>query len=322
MLQVLCVAEKPSMAKELANLLSGGHFSSQAGRNKFCKNFLFSYRFADPADSVMLMDLRLGQGTTVNVTMTSVLGHLTETDFDESYQNWNAVLPAALFDAPLTSRVIGKGTTSEGVAANLGFQARSAQVLVIWTDCDREGEYIGGEVEKVCLQEANHLQVYRAQYSVLDGREVHRAMAQLRRLDRRQIAAVETRMRLDLITGAAFTRLQTMAIQRILQAAFADTIGPKRPVKAVISYGSCQFPTLGFIVEQYQRLIAFTPQPFWSLEVRIGGRGNTAVASTVFNWDRGRLFDRLITFAILQYCSQQAGLFLVERVERWPTSKW
>ena len=31
----------------------------------------------------------------------------------------------------------------------------------------------------------------------------------------------------------------------------------------MLSYGPCQFPTLGFIVERWLAVQAFVPQPFW-----------------------------------------------------------
>jgi DNA topoisomerase-3 len=35
----------------------------------------------------------------------------------------------------------------------------------------------------------------------------------------------------------------------------------------MISYGSCQFPTLGFVVDRYLRVRNFTPEPFWYIRV-------------------------------------------------------
>lgn len=41
-------------------------------------------------------------------------------------------------------------------------ESAKSDILVIWTDCDREGESIGAEVAKVCLESNRRLDVYRA----------------------------------------------------------------------------------------------------------------------------------------------------------------
>jgi DNA topoisomerase-3 len=53
--------------------------------------------------------------------------------------------------------------------------------------------------------------------------------------------AVKVRQEIDLRIGAIFTRFQTLLLRELV-----DPRG-----KNVISYGPCQFPTLGFIVERY-----------------------------------------------------------------------
>lgn len=66
-------------------------------------------------------------------------------------------------------------------------------MLVIWTDCDREGEAIGAEVVSVCTQVNRNLDVYRARFSEITNTAVHRAMNNLVRLDQRLVDAVECR---------------------------------------------------------------------------------------------------------------------------------
>lgn len=60
-----------------------------------------------------------------------------------------------------------------------------------------------------------------------------------------------------LILGAAFTRLQTLRLQKVFPQTLADKL---------ISYGSCQFPTLGFVVERYQAIENFIDEPFWRIK--------------------------------------------------------
>ena len=60
---------------------------------------------------------------------------------------------------------------------------------------------------------------------------------------------------LDLRIGAAFTRFQTMRLQRRFPSL----------ANQLLSYGSCQFPTMGFVVERYKAIENFVPEDFWKI---------------------------------------------------------
>lgn len=98
--------------------------------------------------------------------------------------------------------------------------------------------------------------------------------------------AVDVRQQLDLRIGAAFTRFLTMGIQ--------DRSPTVQQQKSVISYGSCQFPTLGFVVEQWKKRENFIPEDFWYIDVEFT-RDNITCC---FNWKRVRLFDERSVLAI------------------------
>jgi len=53
------------------------------------------------------------------------------------------------------------------VEANLKSEARNADLLMIWTDCDREGEHIGSEIVTVCRSVNRNLKVKRARFSAI-----------------------------------------------------------------------------------------------------------------------------------------------------------
>ena len=55
----------------------------------------------------------------------------------------------------------------KGIEQNLLTQARRADMLMIWTDCDREGEHIGMEVAKVCRKAKPAIRVKRARFSAI-----------------------------------------------------------------------------------------------------------------------------------------------------------
>jgi DNA topoisomerase III len=85
-------------------------------------------------------------------------------DFPESHRKWSSCDPLALFDAPVVSEV---AADKKDIARNLEMEARHAQQLMIWTDCDREGENIGAEIVKVCRTTNPNIIVKRARFSAI-----------------------------------------------------------------------------------------------------------------------------------------------------------
>lgn len=168
-------------------------------------------------------------------------------------------------------------------------------LLIIWTDCDREGENIGGSVRDICKAAKPNITVKRARFSEITSQAVHNALRNLILLNERVIDAVDVRQELDLRIGASFTRLQSLYLQKKFPELARD----------IISYGSCQFPTLGFIVERWRAIQDFQAEPFWKIEAQHSRDG----VNTIFNWDRGRLF------------SEDAAKALYEDVMALPTAQ-
>lgn len=123
----------------------------------------------------------------------------------------------------------------------------------------------------------------------------------------RAASAVAARIELDLRIGAAFTRLQTTTLQRLG--------GPLE--RLMISYGSCQFPTLGFVVDRYLKVQSFVPEPFWAIKL-----SHLKDSITVnFLWDRTRLFDRSMVTILYERCLS-AKYAEVKKVTTKQTKKW
>lgn len=270
-MKILCVAEKPSIAKEVANVLSTGRFSTRNSDNKYIKNYDFSFNFP----SLGFCD----------VTMTSVVGHITNLDFPPSFQ-WGKCFPGRLFDAPLIETIPKKD-----VFRNISKEAAAAQKLMIWTDCDREGEYIGFEIYKAAHKGNSAFQIqdiWRSRFSHLERNHVLHAVRNPILLDMNAVEAVSCRMEIDFRVGTSFTRLLTdyLRQQRIIDG------------KEVASYGTCQFPTLGFIVDRYKRVKSFIPEPFYyiTLELKVDGK------KVPFAWSRTHFFDRLFVMVLYQKC--------------------
>lgn len=121
--------------------------------------------------------------------------------------------------------------------------------------------------------------------------------------------AVEARQEIDLRTGAAFTRLQTMELRN--KFSLNDML---------LSYGPCQFPTLGFVVDHYKRVQSFVSEPFWYIEVQHKVKENSTTHKVLFQWNRKHLFDELIVQMLHTRC-KQATHATVTRATRKSTKK-
>eukprot|EP00924_Labyrinthula_sp_SR-Ha-C_P002584 snap_masked-scaffold_13-processed-gene-0.29-mRNA-1 protein AED:0.20 eAED:0.20 QI:0/0/0/1/1/1/2/0/1037 len=275
--KVLSVAEKPSIAKTIAKILAGGHVSSRPGLSKY--NHCF--------DFYCEVGLSPGHLEQVSMTMTSVSGHLMEADFSDEYKKWRNPQkpPRSLFCAPIKWGISGRNQSAQ-IASTLRREAREAEHLIIWTDCDREGEAIGFEIANICQKSKPGIQIHRAQFSAANQSEIFSAIRNLRRLNKEDKDAVLARSELDLRTGAAFTRLLTLQFQN----RFVET-------RNVISFGPCQFPTLGFVVDRWLKKENFVPEPFWYIYLETG---KSEEENIVFKWDRNRLFDEAVAFTLYE----------------------
>lgn len=235
-----------------------------------------------------------------------MLGHIHENDFEERYRKWHSCNPSQLFEARILTKV---AEDKKAIADNIARQAQLNDALFIWTDCDREGEHIGSEVRDIARGGNPNIQVKRARFHAYTYQIVSNAARNPIDLDERQANAVAARIELDLRLGAAFTRLQTLSLRPMVQHLAQEN--------KVISYGSCQFPTLGFVVDRYFRVQKFVPEPFWRIDVSHTKDGVTAK----FNWKRGKLFDRMATTIIFERCLA-ARTATVTKMETKPTTKY
>lgn len=289
-MKILCVAEKPSIAKEVANILSGGRFSTRNSQNKYIKNYDFQFTFPGHGDCL--------------VTMTSVVGHITNLDFPPAFQ-WGKCVPGRLLDAQLVETIQKKD-----VFDNISREATHAQKLMIWTDCDREGEFIGHEIFKAAHEGNQSIligQVWRSRFSDLEKSHIIYAACNPVDLDLNAVEAVACRMEVDFRVGTSFTRLLTNSLRqhRVIEN------------KQVASYGTCQFPTLGFVVDRYKRVKSFIPEKFWYISVDLR-HDNKKVT---FNWTRRHLFDKLFVLVLYQKCLEKDTCTVSRLVQTKTTSR-
>ncbi|XP_040927756.1 DNA topoisomerase 3-alpha isoform X2 [Betta splendens] len=288
--KVLCVAEKNDAAKGIAEIMSGGTARRREGMSKFNKIYEYEYHLF---------------GQNVTVTMTSVSGHLLGLEFKAPLQKWHSCNPVLLFDAEVEKYCPDNMIQ---IKRTLEKEVRQCQALVIWTDCDREGENIGFEIIDVCKAVKPNLQVLRAKFSEITPNSIRRACESLSEPDANISDAVDVRQELDLRIGASFTRFQTLRLQKI----FPDSLANK-----LISYGSCQFPTLGFVVERFKAIQAFIPETFYKIKVLHEVDEDTVE----FSWKRNRLFNHTACLVLYQICMEDP-IATVTSVTSKPKSKW
>jgi DNA topoisomerase-3 len=293
---VMMVAEKPSICNSIAVALSGGleHCNSR-GRTPPVHEFPGTF---------------LGKKCLYRVT--SVTGHVFSTDFPKEYQDWESIAPSELFQAPVLSI-----PTRGSIVSLLKNEGRGIDSLVLWLDCDREGENICFEVircVKSVMSSRKGRQIYRAKFSAVNREDIVKAMSCLGVPNKAESDAVDARQELDLKVGVAFSRFQTL----YFQGRYADLDA------RCISYGPCQSPTLGFCVRRHLEISHFQAEPYWILQVNVmskgidgggggsggsggggggggsesadarggGSRSNNNHTPLALEWERGKCFDQ------------------------------
>ncbi|EER01624.1 prokaryotic dna topoisomerase, putative [Perkinsus marinus ATCC 50983] len=275
-IRALNVAEKNSVAREMCRVLGGGVIPN-----------------GNPP---------------VMMVVTAVRGHLMGLDFEQEYRGrWDTVDPETLYNAPLVKSV---ASDMGPVAGNLRRLARTCDWLVLWLDCDREGEAIAYEVIEIAREANARLNVYRANFSALTHADLTRACLNLARPNPHLAAAVDARQEIDLRIGASFTRFLTLRYKRRLPL-----------LEGILSYGPCQFPTLGFVVQRWLLQRNFIREPFWTIKCTV----RVPMVEVKLLWGRHRLFDHLATTLLYDRCLQhvrESGGGVVTHVSHNPKSRW
>jgi len=185
------------------------------------------------------------------VLVTSVRGHILDSEFPEGY-GWRECSPSRLFDV----REFRDEVRDMRSIAELRRTFKDAELLIIATDNDSEGELIGAEILKIWREVRGDAPYRRMRFNSTSYEELRRAWRDLEDdLNWRWVMKALFRQRFDLISGAAFTRLLTLAARR-----------HNRDIR-LISWGSCQAPTLWFVVKRERERMNFKSKPFWILKV-------------------------------------------------------
>mmetsp|Transcript_162017 Transcript_162017/g.519455 ORF Transcript_162017/g.519455 Transcript_162017/m.519455 type:complete len:912 (+) Transcript_162017:19-2754(+) len=278
--KVLMVAEKPKMVEAIAGNLSGNRMRWRKGIAKGLPIYEFIQYFP-PA------------GQKCKFIMTCTTGHMFGLDIHPDDNQTAGNDPSQLYSARVV-KVVEETTAKMRIVENLQDLASECEYLVLWLDCDREGENIGFEVIGVCRDQfPNDDNIYRAQFSALTEQEMKRALNTLVRPNKYLSMSVDARQELDLKIGFSFSRMLRRNLLDLAKAKF------HKDPPTTISYGPCQIPTLWFCCVRHNEIQNFQRQDYWTPKLRAELPG---LGQCEFEWSEGRTFDQQQAFSVEQLC--------------------
>lgn len=197
-------------------------------------------------------------------TVLALKGHFLELDFARHYSSWRSVDPAELFRAPVEWTIRDKRVYSE-----LSKALKGLDLLVIATDNDSEGELIGYEVLLTAEGVLGRRPPFkRMRFNAATPSELRKAWASLEPdLRWSWVWKALFRHRFDLVAGAAYTRLLTLS-RRLNSGG------------RLVSWGSCQSPTLLFVYRREMEIRSFKPEKYWVISATVDACGVRVKVST------------------------------------------
>lgn len=271
-MHILIISEKNITARKIADILSGGKFRTE-------KQVRYPvYTWEKKGDTYRCFGLR---------------GHILKVDFPDEYSSWQKVELEKLATTEVEKKPIEKSLVNL-----VKKEARHADVLVIATDFDREGELIGNDALNIALKENPKLEVKRARFSAITREEINWAFSHLEKPYYNLAMAGETRQVVDLIWGATLTRFLSLSTGRL--------------GKSFLSVGRVQSPTLALIVQREKEILDFKPETYYQLQAvfRKGDEEFTAL------YEVSRIPDRKQAEKIKKQVEEAAGGTVVQFEEK------
>ena len=118
-LQILMIAEKPSIARAISEVLSNGKFKNHKTSRGKCLLTFDGYF----------------QGIKARFTVSAVAGHVYTSDFLREHNNWDAIDPVELYDVPIVKLEAMRKMKMPQMIQKL---ASGKDILCLWLDCDSE----------------------------------------------------------------------------------------------------------------------------------------------------------------------------------------
>lgn len=235
-MKTIIISEKPIAGQKIAEILSNNNYVSKREN----KDPIFTFK-NDTFGDVVLIPLK---------------GHISDVDFPKKYASWYAT---DLIELASNTEVI-YAEKEKGIISLLKKEAPFAEVVIIATDADREGESIGREAVEYLKSTNPKIKIQRAYFSAITKDELSKAFGNLQELNYNLADAADSRREIDLVWGAALTRFLSIAT--------------KNTGKNFLSVGRVQSPTLAKIVEKEWEIEKFVSTPYWEIQVQLDKQGN------------------------------------------------
>ena len=323
MKKIINVAEKPSVAKSIATILSNNNYSINRQNTGFNHEFMFDFQF------------KYYNYKIANMVITSVAGHIMEYEYNSSILDlsggWSIDSGLQYYNDNVnpTKQIKQEFTHLSNRLSNLG---KSSDALVLWLDCDREGENIAYEVIEIVTKYNLNLDIYRAHFSSLADKDIKYAIDNLKRPNLNLSLAVDVRQKTDIMIGYSFTQLQTSSLRDLMKPIYSrysnyktfNKYDNKKNIKknTVISYGPCQFPTLNFIVNRCEQILNFESKDFFYIELYVNkANKRNETISVKFDWILERLYC-LSPVIVYNYDVQHAKEAIITNVTKKESSKY
>jgi DNA topoisomerase-1 len=231
-MRVLVVSEKPRMARTIAHAL-GDYRARRIGR-------VTAYDLQYNGDSITVFPL---------------MGHIKDIQTAPRYRRWSGVDPLVL----LTDRVaLVKIVSKPGIVRALKKELQHADMIVISTDPDEEGENIGMEALEVAREMGDGFAVKRLWLPTTSATDIRRRWGAMVEPKMNLAYAVEARRYLDALVGFSATRELSLKLQHLT----------RRLGTYIVSVGRCQTALLWLIYRREKEIHSFVPEPFWQVQAQ------------------------------------------------------
>ncbi|MCL2862714.1 MAG: DNA topoisomerase I [Methanimicrococcus sp.] len=253
----LIITEKETAAKRIAAILS----ENKVKKVRYPKLGVETYELTYNDNHTIVMGLS---------------GHVVGIDFPNQYNNWQKNSARDLIDAEIIPTTINKK-----IVTALKVLGKTADLITIATDYDREGELIGVEALSLAQSGNPDVKFNRALYSAITPKDIKHAFENLTDVNFNLADAGHAREVIDLVWGASLTRYISLCAGRL--------------GKLFLSVGRVQSPTLALIVEREKEREAFVSVEYWEIEAALETKSKETF---VAEYHTNRIYEKEVALRI------------------------